>query len=43
MASLIDYEDLECENCGNSGLIPNGDFAVICPECGHEASLIQED
>ena len=42
MASLIDYEERECDFCGHIGLLPNGDFDVECPACGAEYSLIDE-
>ena len=40
--SLIDYDEQECKYCGHSGLLPNGDFDVVCPACGEEYSLIDE-
>lgn len=38
----LDYEELECSNCGHVGLLPNGGFDTICPNCGFEDSLIEE-
>ena len=38
----MDYEELECSNCGHVGLLPNGGFDTICPNCGFEDSLIEE-
>ena len=40
--SLIDYDEQECRCCGHAGLLPNGDFDVLCPECGAEYSLVDE-
>lgn len=39
---LVDEDELECERCGNIGLIPIGDFDVEYPCCGAEYSLIDE-
>lgn len=40
MASLIDYEDMDCKFCGSSGsLVPDGDFCVECTVCGNIYSL----
>lgn len=41
--SFIDYDELECECCGHIGVLPDGDFDVICPVCEHSYSLIDED
>lgn len=41
--SLIDYDELECKYCGHIGVLPNGDFDVICPACDSEYSLTDED
>lgn len=43
MGSLIDYDELECPNCGHIGLLPNGDFDVECPSCDYEGSLSDEE
>ena len=40
--SLIDYNELVCRSCGHIGLLPDGDFDVVCPECDDEYSLIDE-
>lgn len=40
MASLIDYEDMDCKFCGSSGsLVPDGDLNVECIVCGNTYSL----
>ena len=40
MASLIDYEDMDCKFCGSSGsLVPDGDLNVECTVCGDTYSL----
>lgn len=40
MASLIDYEDMDCKFCGSSGsLVPDGDLNVECTVCGNTYSL----
>ncbi len=41
--SFIDYDEFECEYCGHIGVLPDGDFDVICPVCEHSYSLIDED
>ena len=44
MASLIDYEDMDCKFCGSSGsLVPDGDLNVECTVCGNTYSLDEED
>ena len=43
MASLIDYDELECKFCGHIGLLPNGGFDVECPACCAEYSLAEDD
>jgi uncharacterized Zn-finger protein len=40
--SLVDEDELECEYCGNIGLILIGDIDVECPCCGAEYTLIDE-
>lgn len=40
MASLIDYEDMDCKFCGSSGsLVPDGDLNVECTVCGNTYAL----
>ena len=39
----IDYDELECEYCGHVGVEPDGDFDVVCPECGAIYSLLSEE
>lgn len=40
MASLIDYEDMDCKFCGSLGsLVPDGDLNVECTVCGNTYSL----
>lgn len=41
--SIIDYDELECKNCGHIGLLPDGDFDVVCPICDYEYSLTEDD
>lgn len=38
---MIDYDELECEFCGHTGLLPDGDFDVLCPVCGESYSLCE--
>lgn len=40
--SVIDEDELECENCGHVGMFLNGDYNVECPYCGAEYSLLDE-
>lgn len=39
----IDYDEIECKYCGGIGVLPNGDFDVVCQHCGEEFSLIEEE
>lgn len=32
-------ESMECPNCSHVGMEPNGGIDYICPECGYEGSL----
>lgn len=32
-------EDTECPNCHKVGMLPDGGFDYVCPECGYEGSL----
>lgn len=44
MASLIDYEDMDCKFCGSSGsLVPDGDLHVECTVCGNTYSLDEDE
>ena len=44
MASLIDYEDMDCKFCGSSGsLVPDGDLNVECTVCGNPYSLDEDE
>lgn len=43
MGSLIDYDEYECDNCGNVGVIPDGDFSYICPLCGYDGTIGGDD
>ena len=44
MASLIDYEDMDCKFCGSSGsLVPDGDLSVECTVCGNTYSLDEDE
>ena len=44
MASLIDYEDMDCKFCGSSGsLVPDGDLNVECTVCGNIYSLDEDE
>lgn len=40
--SIIDYDELQCPNCGHIGLLPNGDFDAECPECETEVDLSKD-
>ena len=39
----IDYDDIECDNCHHTGVVPNGGFDYECLECGHEGSLLEDE
>lgn len=44
MASLIDYEDMDCKFCGSLGsLVPDGDLNVECTVCGNTYSLDEDE
>lgn len=44
MASLIDYEDMDCKFCGSSGsLVPDGELNVECTVCGNTYSLDEDE
>ena len=44
MASLIDYEDMDCKFCGSSGsLVPDGDLNVECTVCGNTYSFDEDE
>lgn len=44
MASLIDYEDMDCKFCGSLGsLVPDGDLNVECTVCGNIYSLDEDE
>lgn len=43
MASMIDYDEYECDNCGKVGVIPDGGFDYICSSCGYEGSLYDDE
>lgn len=32
-------EDTECPVCHTVGMMPDGDFDWVCPNCGYEGSL----
>lgn len=38
----FDYDEMECKVCGHIGLVPNGGYDTMCPECGYEDSLAEE-
>lgn len=40
--SLIDYDEVTCISCGHIGVLPDGDWDVICPICNNEFSLCNE-
>ncbi|WP_155988377.1 hypothetical protein [Oribacterium sp. P6A1] len=41
--SLIDEDELSCKNCGHVGMWLNGDWDVLCPVCGAEYSLNDDE
>lgn len=43
MGSIIDYDEIDCPCCGHIGVLPDGDLDVICPECGYEFSLMDDE
>lgn len=43
MGSLIDYDEYECDRCGHIGVLPDGGFDYICPECDYEGSMLDEN
>lgn len=36
-------EDTECPVCHTIGMLPDGGFDWICPNCGHEGSVSDDD
>ncbi len=36
-------EDQECPVCGTVGMLPNGGFDWVCPNCGHEGTFEMEE
>ena len=36
-------EETSCPNGGCVGMLPNGGFDYVCPECGHEGTLEEND
>ena len=36
-------EDTTCPMCGTVGMMPDGGFDWMCPECGYEGTLDDED
>lgn len=36
-------EETKCKNCGHQGVESNGSYDYICPHCGTESSLIDEE
>ena len=43
MASMIDYDEYECDNCGKVGVIPDGGFDYICSSCGYEGTIGEDN
>lgn len=38
----IDYDDLQCPNCGKFGMVSDGDLDWYCPKCHYEGSESNE-
>ena len=36
-------EDTTCPVCSCVGMLPDGDYDYLCPNCGYEGSLSDED
>lgn len=36
-------ESIECPVCHTTGMLPDGGIDYICPECGYEGSLEDEN
>lgn len=40
---MPDYDDIICPVCQHIGVLPDGGFDWVCPECGYEGSLDDEE
>ena len=40
---MLDYDDIICPVCQHIGVLPDGGFDWVCPECGYEGSLDDEE
>ena len=40
---MPDYDDIICPVCQHIGVLPDGGFDWVCPECGYEGSLNDEE
>lgn len=40
---MFNYSEMDCEFCGYTGLLSDGDFDVECPSCGAEYSLVDDE
>lgn len=40
---MPDYDDIVCPVCQHIGVLPDGGFDWVCPECGYEGSLDDEE
>lgn len=40
---MPDYDDIICPFCQHIGVLPDGGFDWVCPECGYEGSLNDEE
>lgn len=36
-------EDTICPICKTQGMLPNGGFDWVCPTCGYEGSVIEDE
>ena len=37
---MFDYDDIICPVCQHMGVLPNGGYDWICPECGYEGKYL---
>ena len=40
---MPDYDEIICPACGHIGVLPDGGFDWICPECGYEGDILGEE
>lgn len=40
---MFDYDDIVCPVCQHMGVLPNGGYDWICPECGYEGTLGEDE